>query len=145
MAERPILIATDGSDRSDKAVAAGLALAKALGTCVIGCVAIPPYPYSVLAGTEADAEAQYLSHSSAQAAGHLARVEEAARAQGVPYAGVIQENAQPHVAILQVAQTHDAQIIVMASHGRAGVAGMLLGSETSKVLTLADRPVLVLR
>jgi nucleotide-binding universal stress UspA family protein len=140
-----ILIPTDGSERSGKAIGTAMALAKALGASVVGCAAIPPYPYTVLGGVSADEEAQYLGAASARATANLAAIERAARENGIPCVTEIQENAHPHRAILQSAQTHDCGLIVMASHGRAGMAAMVLGSETQKVLTLTDRPVLVVR
>ncbi len=140
-----ILIATDGSERSDRAAATAVGLARALGLPVVACAAIPPYPYSLLAGADAEAEAQYLGAASAQATEHLARIEHVAAGQGVACATEIIENTHPHAAILQSAQTHQVAFIVMASHGRAGVSALLLGSETHKVLTQSSWPVLVLR
>ena len=140
-----ILIATDGSERSLKAIGTGIALAKALGASVVGCAAIPPYPYTVLGGVSADEEAQYLGTASARAASHLAAVERAARQNGVACTTEIQENTHPYRAILQSAQAHNCDLIVMASHGRNDIAALVLGSETQKVLALTERPVLVVR
>jgi nucleotide-binding universal stress UspA family protein len=54
-------------------------------------------------------------------------------------------NPQPHLAILEEAQSHDCDLIVMASHGRRGLEGLLIGSETQRVLTQSRCPVLVVR
>jgi nucleotide-binding universal stress UspA family protein len=54
-------------------------------------------------------------------------------------------NPQPHLAILEEARAHGCDLIVMASHGRRGLEGLLIGSETQRVLTQSSCPVLVVR
>lgn len=140
-----VLVATDGSPRSQKATAVAVALARALGASLVGCTATPPYPYYGLGEVLPDSEAQYQSAASAAATERLTAIERAARDAGVPCTTVIQEQQHPHLAILQAAQKHDCDLIVMASHGRGEVTALFIGSETQKVLAFADRPVLVVR
>lgn len=138
-----ILIATDGSELSQRAVATGVGLAKALGAAVVGCAALPVYPYHGV-GEAAPAEATFQAQAAAAANSHLDAIERAAGDAGVPFSRVLLEG-YPDDIILQAAETERCDLIVMASHGRRGVAAMLLGSETQKVLARSSRPVLVVR
>jgi nucleotide-binding universal stress UspA family protein len=72
-------------------------------------------------------------------------IQEAAKAAGVHCEAISVTSDQPHEAIIQVAKKRGCDLIMMASHGRKGVQGMLLGSETHKVLTHSRIPVLVYR
>jgi nucleotide-binding universal stress UspA family protein len=142
MMER-ILIATDGSDVSQRAATTGVELAKALGASVVGCAALPVYPYHGV-GEAAPAEAAFQAQAAAAANGHLDALEREALDAGVPFSRVLREG-HPDDIILQTAETERCDLIVMASHGRRGMAAMLLGSETQKVLARSIRPVLVVR
>jgi nucleotide-binding universal stress UspA family protein len=75
----------------------------------------------------------------------LAEIEIAARVGGVPYASAILASDMPWEGILKTARAKRCDLIVMASHGRRGLSGLLLGSETTKVLTHSKIPVLVCR
>ena len=138
-----ILIATDGSELSQRAIAAGIGLAQKLGVSVVGCAALPNYPYHGF-GETSPAEVTFRAQAAAVANGALDAVERAAAGAGVPFARVLREG-HPDDVILQTADTEDCDLIVMASHGRRGVASLLLGSETQKVLARSHRPVLVVR
>ncbi len=140
-----VLVATDGSPKSERAVAVAIGLAKALNASLVGCTAAPPYPYYGLGEVLPDSQAQYQSAASAAATERLTQVERAARAAGVACSTVIKEQQHPHLAILQTARENDCDLIVMASHGRGEVTALFIGSETQKVLAFADRPVLVVR
>jgi nucleotide-binding universal stress UspA family protein len=140
-----VLVATDGSLRSGKAITTAVGLAKALNATLVGCTATPPFPYYGLGEINKEGEAEYLTRVGAAAIDCLNAVEEAARGAGVPYVGVIKSQEEPHFAILQVAREHECDLIVMGSRGHSQVASLLLGSETQKVLAQADRPVLVVR
>lgn len=139
-----ILVATDGSDLSRRAIDSAVRLAKALGGTVVGCSATPTYKYHGFGGAALETESRFQTQVAAEANEHLAAVETAASAAGVPCELVIREGAAERV-ILQTASDHDCDLIVMASHGRGGVSSLLLGSETQKVLAFANRPVLVVR
>jgi nucleotide-binding universal stress UspA family protein len=140
-----VLVATDGSPRSGKAIAVAVGLARALNATLVGCTATPPFPYYGLGEMPLDGEAEYLTRVGAAAIDCLDVVERAARDAQVPYVAVIKSQEQPHEAILQAARENDCDLIVMGSRGHGEVASLLVGSETQKVLALADRPVLVVR
>jgi nucleotide-binding universal stress UspA family protein len=142
MAQR-LLIATDGSDASQRAAATGVALAKSLGAAVVGCAALPVYPYHGF-GEAAPAESVFQAQAAAAANEHLDDVERMADDAGVPFSRVLREGL-PDDIILQTAETEACDLIVMASHGRRGVSTLLLGSETQKVLARGNLPVLVVR
>lgn len=140
---RRILVATDGSELSRRATTVAVGLAKSLGAGLVGCAALPVYPYHGV-GESAPAEATFQAQSAAAANEHLDEVETIARAAGVAFARVLREG-HPDDVILQAADAEQCDMIVMASHGRRGLASMLLGSETQKVLARSNRPVLVVR
>ena len=76
---------------------------------------------------------------------HLAFVEKTATAAGVPYEGFYLSSIAPWEGIVEAAKKKRCDLIFMASHGRTGLAGLLLGSQTTKVLTHSKIPVLVFR
>ena len=76
---------------------------------------------------------------------NLLAVEKAAEEAGVPCETARETNVQPYEAIVEAARKKGCDLIIMASHGRRGVQGLLLGSETQKVLTHSKIPVLVYR
>jgi len=139
-----ILVATDGSERSQRAVTAAVGLARALRASIVGCAALPVYPYHGLGGEGGAAEQSFQAQSAADGNRHLDDVERAAVAAGVAFTRVIREG-HPDDIILQAADAEGCDLIVMASHGRRGVTTLLLGSETQKVLARSTLPVLVVR
>ena len=85
-----------------------------------------------------------------QAARHGAEQILAAAAAAAQAAGVVSDqdtmvSSMPYAAIVEAAGRHGSDLIVMASHGRRGLEGVLLGSETHRVLTHSSCPVLVVR
>jgi nucleotide-binding universal stress UspA family protein len=144
---RHILIATDGSALADKAVAHGLALAKAVGARVTALTV--EVPLSVFEAPEAkmpqlsDALSPHGELMRRYASQVLQRVAEAAEAAGVACKILELEHARPSEAIVEAAEDKGCDLIVMASHGRSGVSAALLGSVTRKVLTQTKLPVLV--
>src|SRR5947208_12558896 len=139
-----ILIATDGSARSDLAVSEGVQLAKVLAAKLTGVTVVEPFPYGTMSAGGETPEA-YLQRARREAGGRLAKVEAAAASRGVVAYRVIKENAQPYRGIIDAAQENDCDLIFMASHGRHGLQAMLLGSETQKVLAYSTIPVVVYR
>lgn len=143
-----ILIPTDGSTLSKKAVSNGVKFAKETGAKVTGFFAAPPYNPVIY---EDFVPANYMSpqqHAEANkklAAKYLAPIEKACAEAGVPYQGVHTASEYPADAIIETAKAKKCDLIFMASHGRRGLAGVLLGSETAKVLTHSKIPVLVYR
>ena len=143
---RHILLPTDGSELSATAVRDGIKFSKEIGARVTALHVTPPFhPTEITPGAftahihEHDAKAK----ESAQRA--LSVVTEAAHAAGVPCTTVHRVGHNPYEAIIAVAGEAGCDLIFMASHGRRGVAALLLGSETNKVLTHSKIPVLVTR
>ena len=144
-----ILIATDGSALSGHAIKTGVEVAKLARATVVGIYARPPMGV-ILYGEASmmvppETEAAYKARVKAVSDKYLAEIEAAARRSDVRFEGVDVEDASPADAILRTAQAQDCDLIVMASHGRKGLSRVLMGSETTKVLTHATQPVLVTR
>ncbi|MCZ7565300.1 MAG: universal stress protein [Burkholderiales bacterium] len=143
-----ILIPTDGSDLSRRAIAGGVALAKAIGARVTGLFAAPTatpivYRHFLPVGyMTPQAHAKQIERTAEQ---YLSIIQRAAEKARVPCETVSVTNDFPADAILKIAKKRRCDLIYMASHGRRGVSAVLLGSETQKVLTHADVPVLVHR
>jgi nucleotide-binding universal stress UspA family protein len=140
------LLAVDGSELSDKAFNHGLALAKALGVPITVVHVTPPWT-TVAVGEVAVMfpPEEYEANMKAAAQQLLGRMSKAAEAAGVTCDTVQVSDPQPHKAILEAAQHRGCDLIVMGSHGRHGIAGLLLGSVTIKTLTHGKVPVLVYR
>ena len=144
-----ILVPTDGSKLSTHAVRAACNLAQTCGARITGIYVIPPYVPPIYAeGMMYIADLGPKRHKEVmqQAAKKaLAVLSAEARRAGVACAGVAPVADQPWEGILKAARGKRCDLIVMASHGRRGIAGLLLGSETTKVLTHSKIPVLVCR
>ncbi|MDR3387593.1 MAG: universal stress protein [Rudaea sp.] len=151
---RHILIPSDGSERSDAAIKHGVRFAKALGAKVTGVHVIPPFhsftyrsqmllTYHV--ALPEDSEAGYKRATGECAKKILQAIKRAASAEGVSCDTIKVIDDQPFKAILEVAGKKGCDLIVMASHGHSGIGAVLLGSETQKVLTHSQIPVLVYR
>jgi len=141
-----ILLPTDGSELSSRAVLAGVSFAKEIGAQVIGMTALPDFKtFTAEADMIERTEDEYLAASETRAGKYLATASDAARSLGVECATVLVRSDDPHEAILRTARERGCDLIVMASHGRRGLSGLLLGSETQKVLVHGAIPVLVYR
>jgi nucleotide-binding universal stress UspA family protein len=143
-----ILLPTDGSRLSERGVKAGIKLAKALGAKVTGVYVVSPYApvmYADAMYIPPSALKQYQQGAESHGAKVLAKVERDARAAGVPCATQVVTSAPIWEGILKVARARKCDAITMASHGRGGLGGLLLGSETSRVLSHSKIPVLVTR
>jgi nucleotide-binding universal stress UspA family protein len=141
-----ILIAVDGSDLSDKAVKQGVELAKAIQAKATIVHVTPPWS-SVAVGEIAVMfpPKEYEANMAAAAAQLLERMSKVAEASGVACETVHVVDPHPHNAILAAARERGCDLVVMGSHGRRGIAGLLLGSVTTKTLTHGKVPVLVYR
>jgi nucleotide-binding universal stress UspA family protein len=145
---RKILIATDGSSISRKAVKEGIALAKQIGAKVVGFYSPEDYRimfYSEFVPPMVITEEEFQEQSRKTAVKRLGFIEKSAQAAGVPYEGYYVASIVPWQAIIDVAKKKRCNLIVMGSHGRSGLAGVVLGSQTTKVLTHSKIPVLVTR
>ncbi|MEO7009154.1 MAG: universal stress protein [Caldimonas sp.] len=140
-----ILVPTDGSDITQKAVESSIRLAGSLGAEIHTICVKEPFPYGAISEMQPTPPQEFFDAQERTAARHVAAVIEACAAAGVPCHGVSVEALHPWEAIIDHAQRTDCDLLVMASHGRRGVSALLLGSETHKVLTHTKIPVLVVR
>lgn len=143
-----ILVATDGSKLSQKAVQHGLDLADITGADVIALKVAPRYPQSYFEGGVALAAtevARIEKQWQAQALEAVNAVRSAGQLRGIKVKPVVARSDVVSDAIIATARRQKCDLIVMASHGRRGIKRLLLGSETQQVLTHANIPVLVLR
>ena len=141
-----ILVPTDGSPLSLKAIEGAVSLAIKLRSSMVGVTIVEPYPYEAISNhTPVESRAQHEARMQSEAAGRLMPLTAAAKAAGVPLETVVKTSISPYEAIIQTANEYACDGIVMSSHGRRGLSGLLLGSETQKVLTHSTIPVLVLR
>ena len=141
-----ILIPTDGSELSLAAVDQGLAFAKEIGASVVFFTATTPIRvYGVTGEQLAGAYDDYSKLAREEGTRRLAEAEARAGALGVPCKTRTVESEHAWEAIIHAADETGCDLIAMASHGRRGLGGLLLGSETLKVLTHSTIPVLVYR
>lgn len=140
-----ILVPTDGSEITAKAVQSAITLAKLTGAALMTIGVKEPFPYSAISEMQPVPPQEFFDAQERIASAHVKAVMEAAAAAGVPCQGHTVEALHPWEAITEHASQSGCDLIVMASHGRRGVAALLLGSETQKVLTHTDLPVLVVR
>lgn len=145
---RKILVATDGSPLSKKAVRSAISLAGALSAELVALYVVPRYPISYFEGgvsvssqEVARIERQWAEKGQAV----VDAVRQSAEAQGVKARAVVSRSDLVAESILATAKKFKCDLVVMASHGRKGLKRILLGSETQHVLTGSNVPVLVLR
>ncbi len=141
-----LLIPTDGSERSEAAIAAGVEFAKSINAKVTGFHAMPKF-HVIAYGPEivSDTREEFEKECRAHADRFLAVIVRAAKAADVPCETVLKTTDYPYEAIVATAKEKGCDLVMMASHGRRGLEGLLLGSETQKVLTHSKIPVLVFR
>jgi nucleotide-binding universal stress UspA family protein len=145
-----ILVPTDGSKLSLKAAREAAALAKSMKAKITALYVIAPYMPPVMGDgyipRSTGAVMQRFKDASEKIAGKaLDQVAAAAAGAKVRCDRLFVTNDQPWAGIIKAARDKKCDVIVMASHGRGGLAGLLLGSETHKVLTHSKKPVLVCR
>lgn len=144
-----ILIATDGSELAEKAVAAGLQLAKAAHAEVTALTVTEPWDALAMAALAergaGNPIAGYETRAAAMATQILSRVTEAASKAGVSCAALHVKDQPPAQAIVDAAKERGCDLIVMSSHGRRGLSKVFLGSQAARVVTLSSVPVLVCR
>lgn len=140
-----ILVPTDGSEITQKAVTTALSMARAFGASVFAIAVREPFPYSAISEMQPTPPQEFFDAQERIANQRLSAVADAARAAGVQASTESVEAGHPWEAIIDAAKRNDCDLIVMASHGRRGVSALLLGSETQKVLTHTSTPVLVVR
>ena len=140
-----ILVPSDGSDITSKAVDTAIALAKSVGAQLYTISVKEPFPYSAISEMQPTPPQEFFDAQERIAAKRVAGVVDAAKAAGLACQGHTVEALHPWEAIIDHAKRTECDLLVMASHGRRGVTALLLGSETQKVLTHSTVPVLVVR
>ena len=143
-----ILVPVDGTTLSLKALDTAAGLAKAMGAKVTAVTVSPVYP-TIIAGDGYMVEPISPKDWEKSVAKHSDHVEsnaaKRAAAKGLEISFVTAAADQPYTGIIETAKKKKCDLIVMASHGRRGISALLLGSETTKVLTHSKIPVLVCR
>ena len=141
-----ILLAVDGSEFGMGSVPYTVRLAKAIGARITALHVTAPYETVALGGLASFLVGdEYTKRASINATVVLDRVKRVAQDANVLVSTFQVEHAHPWQAIIETAKEQKADLILMSSHGRGGIAGILLGSETKKVLTHTTTPVLVWR
>lgn len=143
-----ILVATDGSKLSKKAVSTAIDLAAVCGAELVALKVVPRYPQSYFEGgiaMQASEVAAVEKKWADEGQTVVDAVKKAAQAKGVNTKAVTVKSDVVSDALLSAAKKHQCDLIVMASHGRKGIKRLLLGSETQHVLTHSTLPVLILK
>jgi nucleotide-binding universal stress UspA family protein len=140
-----ILFPTDGSEITMKALQSAIGLAKLTGAEIYALSVKEPFPYSAISEMQPVPPQEFYDAQERIAAARVQAVADSARAAGVTVNAYTVEAVHAWEAILDHAKKQGCDVIVMASHGRRGVAALLLGSETSRVLLHTTLPVLVVR
>jgi len=143
-----LLIPTDGSRIADKAVKAGIRFAKEIGAGVVGYYAIEPvqaYYYSEGAMADGRLIAEFDRQSKAAGEKALAAMAKLARAGRVRFDSLCDKPRTAYDGIVKAARRKKCDVIFMASHGRSGLAKLVMGSVTQNVLAQSKIPVVVYR
>lgn len=142
-----ILMPTDGSDHSERAITRGIELAKLCGAKVTGIHVLPDYRLAIADDGSFDPglHGKMDAEARSRAESFLAFVKKTADAQGVACDTVMATNSQPFDAIINTANERSCDLIVMTSRSRKGLVSVLMGSEASRVLHRASIPLLVFR
>jgi nucleotide-binding universal stress UspA family protein len=141
-----VLIATDGSELAQEAADKAIELAKALGARATAVVVIEPFHVLTVNVEQLERTRQeYDARAKRQADEILGAIKAKAEAAGVALAAKVVHHDHPYEAIIRTAAAEGCDLVTMGSHGRRGVAGLLLGSQTTRVLTHSKVPVLVFR
>ncbi len=143
-----ILLPTDGSDLSRQTAQKAVAFAKEAGAKITAFFAKPEYPVAYFgegALIDPTTPEKFAEMAEQQATEYLGEIRQLCADTGVECDTVSATSDVPYEAIIEAAEKAGCDLIFMASHGRRGISGFLLGSETNKVLTHSRVPVLVYR
>jgi len=144
-----ILLPTDGSKLAARAITRATGLAKSLHAKVTLLSVVPEFRMiadeSFAVPMSAELKQRYENEAKLRAGKMLAAIKKRLTRAGLRSEAVVVASDLPYQQIIAVARRRKCDLVVMASHGRRGLAGLLLGSETVKVLTHSKIPVLVVR
>lgn len=143
---KTILVPTDGSDLSAKAIRAAVEFAQMTGARIVGLSVAEPYPYSPLSEGAITIDSGAYQEKMLQVANNNVRtIADAAKAANISCETHVRESFSPYEEIIDIATLHGCDVVFMASHGRKGLNKLFVGSETQKVLAHTTLPVLVFR
>jgi len=140
-----ILVPTDGSDITKKAVETAIALAKPLGAQIFAISVKEPFPYSAISEMQPTPPQEFFDAQERIASRRIQDVRDACKTAGTTCEGHTIEALHPWEAVIEHAERMSCDLVVMASHGRRGLARLLIGSQANRVVTLSPVPVLVCR
>ena len=140
-----ILVPTDGSEITGRAVATAIGLARTLGAEIFTICVKEPFPYGAVAEMQPTPPQEFFDAQERTATRNVGAVAEACESAGVVCHAQTVEGVQPWEAIVAHASEQRCDLLVMGSHGRSGLASLFLGSETNDVLKHTTVPVLVVR
>ena len=141
-----LLLPTDGSEMATAAIQQAVQFAKSINARVTGIYVMPEFQtFTFQTEMLTDTKEAFERDCRAHAEQYLAVIKTTAAAAGVACDTAVATSEHPYEAIIQAAADKGCDLIAMASHGRKGLQGVLLGSETQKVLTHSPLPVLVYR
>jgi len=142
---KKMLVPTDGSDLSMQAAMRAVPLAKLAGAAITTLFVQDVHPYTAVGEVTVGGLQEYVAAVRAEGTRAMQRVVDIARAEGVPTDTLVVENGQTANGIVDAAQATGADLIVMGSHGRSGLAKLVMGSVAAKVLVLSPVSVLVIK
>jgi nucleotide-binding universal stress UspA family protein len=141
-----ILLPTDGSPLSEAAIRQGIQFAKGINAKITGFYVMPEFHvFTYRTEMLEDTKEEFAKDCETHARQYLGVIEKVAKEAGVACDTTFATDDHPYEAIIKAAEKQGCDLIMMASHGRRGVQGILIGSETQKVLTHSKIPVLVYR
>ena len=140
-----ILVPVDGSSTARQAIDKALAIAEAFKSTVTLVYVIDPYAFTGMGNDFSYGQAEYLEAATREGQDAIAAARQVFEAQGIPVNGSVVEGSAIYQAILDTAESIDADLVVMGSHGRRGLEKLVLGSVTAQVLSHAHLCVLVVR
>lgn len=140
-----ILVPTDGSDISVAGALRAVPLAKMASASITVVFVQDVYPYTGIGQSNPAGLQDYMAAARAQGTKAIHRISDAAKAAGVAIETLVVEDTQAARGIVNAAKSCAADLIVMGSHGRSGMAKLVLGSVAAKVLVLSPVPVLIVK
>lgn len=140
-----MLVATDGSELSKRAVAYAVSIAAAVNAKLTAIHVVQPVHLVVPGALPEEISQDFAARLDQQAQAALQFVKETAERAGLAPNLVKVRNDEPHKAIIDMARLSRCDLIVMGSHGHRPVARFMLGSVTQKVLAESEVPVLIYR
>jgi len=142
---KKILVPTDGSELSVTGALRAIPLAKMAGASITVVFVQDIYPYTGIGEANVAGLQDYMAAARSEGLAAVERISTAAKAEGVAIASIVVEDHQAAKGIVEAAQSCGADLIVMGSHGRSGLAKMVLGSVAAKVLALSPIAVLIVK